>query len=383
MQPAALLALLVAPAIACLTPGCGKEKAARPQAAVSAEHGRPIADDVLVPWMQWHHIPGVSIAVANADGIEWAKGYGVADEKTRRPVTPETTFQAASISKPIAAVTALAIFDALGLDLDADVGRYLKKWRHPENVFTQRAPVTMRLLLSHSAGFNVHGFAGYGSDERLPSLVQILDGSAPANNEAIRVTSEPGAGYRYSGGGYQVVQQVLEDVTGADYSALVQARVFDPSGMAHSALLDPLDPQASASAHDEEGEVLSGRWKRYPELAAAAVWTTPSDLALFATRLQLSYRGLSDALLPGTATRAMLTRQRPTDTPGQSVGIGVFLEGSSLDASFQHGGGNPGYRCHMVGYLDRSLAIVIMTNSEVGDRIFKPVIDAVLAANAS
>jgi CubicO group peptidase (beta-lactamase class C family) len=324
----------------------------------------------------------VSIAVASGEAIDWAKGYGVADEGTHRPVTPDTVFQAASISKPVAAAAALALLDQMGLDLDADVRGPLQTWRLPENALTERAPVTMRLLLSHSAGFNVHGFAGYGSSDRLPSLVQILDGSPPANNEPIRVTSEPGAVYRYSGGGFEVVEQVLEDLApGTGYAALVQARVFDPAGMARSSLVDPIDPDA-ASAHDEGGRVLAGRWHRYPERAAAAVWTTSSDLARFALHLQLSYRGRSVALLPRAVSQEMLTRQRPTDTPGQFVGLGVFLEGAGPDGYFQHGGANAGYRGYMLGYLDRPLAIAIMTNSDVGDRIFEPVLDAVRAAYA-
>ncbi len=190
--------------------------------------------------MDYYHVPGVSIAVASGDRIEWAKGYGVADEASRRPVTAVTTFQAASISKPIAAVTALSLFHERRLDVDGDVRRYLETWRVPENAFTQQAPVTLGLLLSHSAGFNVHGFAGYGPSAPLPSLLQILDGVAPANNEAIRVTLVPGSTYRYSGGGYEVVQQLLEDVAGGPtYPALAQARVFDPASMDRSSLSSP------------------------------------------------------------------------------------------------------------------------------------------------
>ena len=227
----------------------------------------------------------------------------------------------------------------------------------------------------------MHGFAGYASSERLPSLLQILDGAPPANNEAIRVTSEPGVVYRYSGGGYQVVQQLLEDLAdGTPYAAIVQARVFDPAGMSRSSLLDPLDTDGTATAHDENGRVLSGRWHRYPELSAAAVWTTPSDLLRFATRLQLSYRGVSEALLPGVVTREMLARQRPTDVTAQSIGLGVFLEGPNQGGYFQHGGANAGYRCYLLGYLERPLAIAIMTNSQTGDSILEPVVDAVLAA---
>jgi CubicO group peptidase (beta-lactamase class C family) len=331
--------------------------------------------------MEHHRIPGVSIALASGDAIEWAQGYGVADAGTRRPVTPDTIFQAASISKPVAAVAALATFDEMGLDPDADVRGRLVRWRVPENALTERAPVTLRLLLSHSAGFNVHGFGGYAPGASLPSLVQVLDGAPPANNEPIRVTSTPGALYRYSGGGYQVVQLLLEDLAGGTpYSALVRARVFGPAGMGRSSVLHPLDADATATAHDAEGRALPGRWRLYPELAAASVWTTPSDLLRFATLLQLSYRGLSETLLRAAAAREMLAGQRATDVPGQSVGLGVFLERPSPDTFFHHAGGNAGYRCYLFGHLERPLAIAIMTNSEVGDRIVAPTVEALVAA---
>lgn len=255
-----LAGVLLLPSIAWLAGSCGNKEANTapyPQTSITAERGQLIAEDVLLPWLQYYGIPGVSIAVASGGAIEWARGYGVADPDTR------------------AAVTALGLFHALGLDLDADVRGHLRSWTLPENAFTQRTPVTMRLLLSHSAGFNVHGFAGYdsGSRHQLPSLLQILDGIPPANNEPLRVTSEPGVVYRYSGGGYQVLQQVLEDVArGTAYADLVQARVFGPAGMSRSSILDPLDGTgtATASAHDENGSVLL-RPLAYPELSAAAV----------------------------------------------------------------------------------------------------------------
>jgi CubicO group peptidase (beta-lactamase class C family) len=369
-----------------LAGGCGgsaEAPATPPPSAITAERGQPIPDAVLVPWLEYHRIPGASIAVASGDAIDWAKGYGIADAVSRRPVTTDTVFQAASISKPIAAVTALSLFHSEGLGLDTDVRDLLESWRLPENAFTQGEPVTMRRLLSHSAGFNVHGFVGYESNERLPTLLQTLEGTPPANNEPIRVTLLPGSGYRYSGGGYQVAQQVIEDVArGQPFAALAQARVFDPAEMRLSSLLDPLAPDEAATAHDENRRVYPGRWHRYPELAAAAVWTTPSDLLRFAVLLQRSYRGESPALLPPEVTRQMLSREHPTGVSGQFIGIGLFLEGSGPDAYFQHGGGNPGYRCYLLGDLERPFAVAVMTNSEVGDRILTPVIQAVRSAYA-
>jgi CubicO group peptidase (beta-lactamase class C family) len=380
----AIATMLLAGAM--LSAGCGDQHDMAmappiPSVAILAQRGQPVADDVLLPWMQYYGIVGLSVAVASGDVIDWAQGYGVADASTGRPVTPDTTFQAASISKPIASVTALSLFDERGLDIDADVRTQLETWSVPASPLAQGAPVTLRLLLSHCAGFNVHGFDGYASSAPLPTLAQILDGIPPANNPPIRIASVPGAAYQYSGGGYEVMQQLLEDIAhGPKYAALAQARVFDRARMAQSSLLDPLDPVAAATPHDENGRPLAGRWHRYPELAAASVWTTPSDLVRFATALQRAYRGVSDELLPTVVARAMLTRQRATDVPNQFVVLGFFLEGPTDGAFFYHGGANAGYRAYLFGYADRPLSIAIMTNSEVGDRIVVALVNAIVAA---
>ena len=93
------------------------------------------------------------------------------------------------------------------MDLDTDVNVYLKSWKLPANEIMAGTKVTIRELLTHTAGLTVHGFAGYASDAAIPSLVQILNGEKPANSAAIRVDTEPGTRWRYSGGGYVIIQQ--------------------------------------------------------------------------------------------------------------------------------------------------------------------------------
>ena len=132
------------------------------------------------------------------------------------PVTSETRFQAASISKPLSAMAALHLVQRGLLDLDANVNDALRSWQVPDNEHTREQLVTLRGLLSHTAGLSVLGFRGYAAGEDVPTLRQVLDGKPPANSEPVRVMREPGTSFSYSGGGYTVMQQLLEDVTGEE-----------------------------------------------------------------------------------------------------------------------------------------------------------------------
>ena len=354
--------------------------APKPNLLISSEKHKPIEPSILIPWMEYFNIPGASIAVVENDSIDWAQGYGVADNNTQAPVTIETIFQAASISKPFAAVTSLSVFEEHKIDIDSNVNEILKSWKIPNNEYTNNSVISLRLLLSHSAGFNVHGFGGYNQNSPLPQLLQILNGTAPANNEPIKVTISPGTIFKYSGGGYQVVQQVLEDLTKEEYPHLVQSIVFNKLGMESSSFLYPIDANKIASGHTSQGNVIDGKWNRYPELCAAGLWTTPIDLARFVIGLQRSYRGSSNNLLSSQNSNEMFTAQRRIDDSEDSIGLGVILASSGQTFYFKHSGSNYGFQCYFFGYLNTKFGLVIMTNSDNGEKLVQPLIDAVLEA---
>src|SRR6185436_9257568 len=153
--------------------------------------------------------------------------YGVCAADQSTLVDPTTLFQAGSISKPVAAVAALRLVDAGRIDLDADVNDYLVSWKVPANEGWQPR-VTLRHLLSHTGGLTVHGFPGYARGQAVPTLVQVLDGAKPANTAAVRDNAVPGTQSRYSGGGTTIVQQMLIDVMGKPFPALMRELVLDP-----------------------------------------------------------------------------------------------------------------------------------------------------------
>lgn len=328
----------------------------------------------LAARMKHHRVPGLSVAVINDGRLEWARGYGVIEAGKSAPVTTATLFQAASISKPVAAMAALRLVERGKLGLDDDVNLKLKSWRVPEHEWARDEKVTLRRLVSHSAGLTVHGFRGYAAGEEVPTLVQALDGVKPANSAAIRVDIRPGSQWRYSGGGYNVMQQLLIDITGKPFPIIMREEVLDRIGMKLSTYEQPLPETRAAQAaigHLANGEPMKGRWHTYPEMAAAGLWTTPSDLARFALELAQAYAGRSERVISKEMARQMLTE----GVGGWGLGIG--LGGRDGRASFSHGGSNNGYKCTMFVYRDGEQGAIIMTNGDRGSALANELMRAI------
>jgi CubicO group peptidase (beta-lactamase class C family) len=327
--------------------------------------------------MKRYKLPGVSVAVINNGVIEWAKGYGEREAGTNAPVTTETLFQAASISKPVAATIALRMMQERKLSLDEDVNLKLKSWKVPDSEHTKEKKVTLRALLSHTAGTSVSGFPGYAATiTTLPTIAQILDGTAPANTKPVRVESPIGKEWSYSGGGITIMQQLVSDVSGIPFPALANEKVLSKIGMKNSTFQQPLPKSLhakAAAAHNDKGEMIVGRWHAYPEMAAAGLWTTPTDLARFAVELQQAYKGASDKVLAPETARQMLTKQIG------GWGLGIALTGEAEAARFTHGGSNEGYRCTLLAYKETGKGAVVMTNSDNGDQIVGEILRSIAA----
>ena len=319
------------------------------------------------------HVPGVSVAVIHAGKLEWARGFGVV-RLGGAPVTPETLFQAASISKPVFATAVMSLVQAGKLNLDTDVNQYLKSWKVPDNEYTQDAKVTLGEILSHSAGINVHGFGGYAAGAPLPTLVQMLDGVPPANNAAIRVDTKPGGEFRYSGGGFVIAQQLVIDVTGESLPVFMHDKVLAPFGMRHSTYEQPLPGDRlvrAATPYRQDGSEVTGGPHVYPELAAAGLWTTPSDLANFAIGIQQALSGKSQRVLSTATARAMLV---PRNARRQALGL--LSLGSPAHPFFTHGGANEGFRCDLIAYQTGD-GVIVMTNGDNGQQVIDEIVRTV------
>ena len=370
---AALVACMAPIGSAQSTPAPGKST----QPADNAEHIQRIEENAAVisqgenkslirlslqDLMEKFKVPGLSIAVIDNFQVIWTKGYGVIGADSKAPVTPKTLFQAGSISKPVTATAALYMVEQGKLALDENVNDKLKTWKVPDDEFTQTEKVTLRRLMSHTGGLTVHGFPGYDVDAPLPTLVQVLNGEKPANTAPVRVDFIPGTKFRYSGGGVTIEQLLMMDASGKPFPVLLREAVLDKIGMADSSYEQPLPPTraaATAGGTYGDGKSVHGKWHIYPEMAAAGLWTTPTDLAHFAIEIALSKNGKSNRILSQKMTNEMLTPVL------EDAGLGFFLDKQN-PGQFGHNGADEGFQALLTMNVETGKGIVIMANSDNG-----------------
>lgn len=322
--------------------------------------------------MEHYKVPGVSIAVVRNGALSWAKGYGIANTNTGLEVNSTTIFQAGSISKPLAALAALKMVEEGSLDLDENVNEYLIDWKVPENKFTKEEKVTLRRLLTHTAGMTVHGFPGYKEIDSFPSITQVLNGKG--NTPEIVVDTIPGSIWRYSGGGYTVMEKVVEDVSGLPLEDYMAKNILQPIGMTNSTFEQPLGPDyhANASAaYNSNGEIVDGLWHNYPEQAAAGLWTTPSDLAKYCLEVQEIFGGKENGFLSKETVELMMTKHK------NNWGLGPSMRKENDSLLFGHGGKNEGFTNNLISFARQGNAVIVMTNADNGGPLIGEILNAV------
>jgi CubicO group peptidase (beta-lactamase class C family) len=317
-------------------------------------------------------IPGIEIAIINDFEIVLTKGYGTQDIELEPPVNKNTIFQAASISKPLTALAVMKLVQDGKFDLDEDINTYLKTWKLPESKLTEVNKVTLRNLLSHTAGVTVHGFPGYSPEAEIPTLVQILNGETPANTGKIYVDLEPNTQFRYSGGGYTIVQQALIDQLQKPFEEIMHELVLEPLGMTNSFYSkSPLNEQQAANAtagHKSDGSQVPHKRHLYPEMAAAGLWTTAEDLAKFAIEVQKCLKGESNKILTREFMEMMIT-----PVLSGEYNLGLRNEKIGREMLLGHSGGNEGYSCNMTFHKENGFGVIFMSNSDNGYKIKMPI----------
>lgn len=349
------------------------------EAGLAPEYILKGVDDRQPPWgirerMKHWHVPGVSVAVLNNGVIEWAKGYGEA-EAGGHSVDAETIFQTGSIGKTLTAMTALALVDRRVFDLDRDVGEYLVSWQLPRSKLAEGMPVTLEQILNHSAGLTVHGFGGYAPGMPLPTLRQMLDGESPCNSGPVLVREKPGTVWRYSGGGYLVAQQVIEDATGQKFADVVARRVLEPLRMTRTFYRSQLSGELRESAamgHKANGAILSGSYRAMPEYGAGGgLWSTPSDILRLASSIMKARAGSEGEPITPKTARNMLTARFA------SYGLGITVLGEGNGFAFSHGGDNTGFHGYMIVFPALGQGAAIMTNGDQGTSLYMEILHAI------
>jgi len=321
--------------------------------------------------MAYYHVPGLSLACIHNGTVEWTQAFGVA-RVGGEPVTPETLFQASSIGMPVTAVAVLRLVEQGKLNLDADVGQYLRSWKLPTNRFTEQKKVTLRELLSHTAGATVHGFEGYAAGKQVPTLVQVLNGESPANSAPVTIDFVPGSQFQYAGGNYAIIQQILIDLMGKSFPDLMQELVLQPLHMVHSSFQQPIPEKLQplvATPYDKDGNAIEGGPYTCPVMAVGGLWTSPSDLALFALAIQNALAGKAGAMVSPSTAHEML---QPVLG---DYGLGFAIAGNGPNRYFWHPGANLGFLSVLFAY-EKGDGVVLMSNQQYSKALMLEIIPA-------
>ena len=317
--------------------------------------------------MKHYGIPGVSIAVIHHGKVVWAKGYGITDKESKTPVTTKTLFQAAATSMPVTAYGALRLVEQNKLDLDENVNSYLKSWKIPENEFTKEKKVTIKNLLNHSAGIYPRGTGGYSINEKLPTLVEILNGTSPSKNEAVNTNKEPGESVRFAYTSYVPVQQMMIDIKEETFPEIMRELVLQPLEMNSSTFNQSLTAEQltkAATGYLEDGSMVEGGRKIYPALASYGLWTTAEDYAKFIANVQQTLNGKQTKGLSKELTKLMGTPYGVDNSEWSfTLGLGFQLLNRNDEIYLRHHGWNTGFYAEIVAHRDNGYGVVVMTNS--------------------
>jgi CubicO group peptidase (beta-lactamase class C family) len=305
--------------------------------------------------------PGLAVALVRHGRVAWAAGYGLADQASGRPVTPATRFQAASVSKPVTAWGALRLVEQGRIGLDEPVPGHLRRWCPPPSSFPADG-ITVRRLLSHTAGLSVHGYVGQTLERPLPSIEASLSGEA-GGSFPVELLEAPGRSWLYSGGGYSVLQLLVEELTGRPFAAFMRTEILEPLDMSASSYRWRRTA-ATARPHDAEGGQVPDFG--FAEQAAAGLVTTAPDLARFAAA---ALPGPGDeppgrGVLSPPGVRLALTAAPGTEGRwGLGYGLGLLPSGDRLA---YHEGANRGWRAGLALLPDRRAGVVVLANGDAG-----------------
>lgn len=307
--------------------------------------------------MNAENVVGCAVGIIDDGKVVYIGTYGLADRETKTPVTRDSSFRWASISKPLTAVAALQLVERDKLDLDGDVRTYVPEFPEKE------APITSRQLLAHLGGI-VHYTNGkivrtrarYDIDHPYTSVINALD-----RFKESPLVATPGERFSYSTHGYILLSAVVERAGGAPYWEQVRQRIATPLGMT------TLQPD---HAHlDIPHRVTGYRWRRGEhveslndnvgwKLGGGGFTSNIDDLARFALGV------LNDTLLKPDTRERMWTRQTTRDGKRIANGLGLAVGGKGEDLRVSHSGGQNKTRTMLILYPRRGDGVVFMTNSE-------------------
>lgn len=334
-----------------------------------------IAEELL----NQHKVPGIAIARIYDGKLMWIARVGYADLDAKTPIGEDTVFNVGSVSKCVAAWGFMRLVSDGKLDLDSPVEDYLKEWRFPDSDFNSDH-VTLRRVLSHTAGLSLHGYPGFQSGEELPTLEESLSGATNGRGD-VRIVYEPGSKMQYSGGGYTIAQLMLEDQTDTSFADYMRQEVFSPLGMESSdyGWTERVSKNA-ARPHDEDGKPIEV--EHFTALAAAGLQTTIEDLAKFA----IASLATKDVALAGVLTVDQLkTMQTPVQPMAKGITCGLGYQHRSLGGFkvMGHTGSNTGWQAAVFLKPENREGLIMLTNGSNGRSVMQPIVFEWARANGT
>ncbi len=318
--------------------------------------------------MQFYRVPGAGVAVMDRNRLEWARGYGVRDIHLREPVTQATIFQAGALSQAVAAAAALEMAGRGRLDLEADLGPRLRELRVALPGGVPAGPLALRGILTHADGLAPVSLPGYAAGQKVPSLADLFRDGGP-----FTAAADPASGEA----GFVALQLLLESAAGTPFPSLARTAVLDPLGMKDSTFEAPLPESRAldaASGHGRDGKPVDGKWLTYPAAAASGLWTTPSDLVLFAAGVLDTAMGRGGKVLTPALARSMLTPM------AGNRGFGFAVDGAGQDVRFHLEGRTAGFTATLVAYPYKGQGVAVLTNSDNGFLLTEEILRSVSAA---
>jgi CubicO group peptidase (beta-lactamase class C family) len=353
-----------------------QETNAKKQQAISKLVKNDLTYYTVEQAMAENDLKGLSVAVFENYKLVWTETWGVKDVKSKESLDENTAFSTASIAKPITAVLIVMLEEKGLISLDDPVSKYLKRWQLPESEFLKDTKLTLKHLLSHTAGTTQHGFADFYSGDTIPTIVQSLKGELPNYDEEIDFNWKPGTSWGYSGGGYVIAQMAVEDELGATLSDLADEHLFKPLGLNNTTLKQPNEEGFKlinlAKAHDEDGYIVGNGIPITPQVAASGLWSTPTDLSTFLIEMQNALRNRNNKVISQKVAEKVTKIVTTKVLGGWSLGW-ERRYGYGNNEWFSHGGANTGVGGHVYATLQGGNGIVVLGNSANQNRL--PVID--------
>jgi CubicO group peptidase (beta-lactamase class C family) len=327
--------------------------------------------------MQFYKVPGVSITIINDYKSVWTKHYGVMDSEINNPVNDETLFNVGSLSKGVASLTVLSLVRDKKIEIDENVNVQLKSWKITENEFTKVTKPTPRMLMNHSGGAMHHFSINYLRDN-FPTITQLLNGEAPAQEKPTIIDRFPGTEFLYSNPGFAILQQLVIDRAKKPFHTVAKENIFNVLEMEHTTFEQPLSLELerfACSGHRPTGKPIDVKRYYYPNAAAGGLWTTTYDYAKFVVELQKSYYNKSNRVISQELTQEMIS-------PGISkqYGLGVFMRGRNREKYFGHMGDNAGFFAGYISHTTDGYGAVVFTNSQNGARLIREITKSIARA---